>query len=247
MAYVRYASGIFNPMPPSPIEGGPAWMSSERYMIEAGVESAQSQGTMIGPMLRALLENRFQLKIRRETREIPVYELVVAPGGPKLTPFQGKCNPDPNAPSRFLSDGGDGRPRLDAPCGPDGQPVSASGFMTHQRGPNSIADAPGISLQGLCQSLLARLDRPVIDKTGIHGLFDIHLEFADDTMARLAAANNAPPGLREQMLGGAEHMNDPPGPSIFESLQKQLGLKLVKAQGPGTYLVVDHVERPSEN
>jgi len=70
------------------------WIHSGRYVINARAEGAPSEGTMMGLMLQALLEDRFKLKIRRENREVPVYALTVAKGGPKLPPFQqGSCLP----------------------------------------------------------------------------------------------------------------------------------------------------------
>ena len=64
-----------------PITGEPGWLQSERFNIEAKTDSPVSQRMMLGPMLRALLEDRFKLKIHRETREVPTYELTVAKGG----------------------------------------------------------------------------------------------------------------------------------------------------------------------
>ncbi len=99
-AYGLFAGGHRNPpwtMPP--VEGGPAWLKSDRYEIVAKAAGDTSQDTMNGPMLQALLEDRFKLKVHRETREIPVYALTVAkagpephPLGPKLHPFkEGSC------------------------------------------------------------------------------------------------------------------------------------------------------------
>jgi uncharacterized protein (TIGR03435 family) len=95
------------------------------------------------------------------------------------------------------------------------------------------------------------MDRPVIDTTGLAGLFDIHLKYARDDAAeslRRMAETVAVPGLREQMLARADALESAdPGVSITTALEQQLGLKLVSARGPGESLVIDHVERPSGN
>jgi hypothetical protein len=92
-AYVFFANGHVN-RPSVSVEGGPGWINSERYQVDAKAEGSQSQGMMHGPMLQALLEDRFKLKIHRETREAPAYALTVAKGGPKLHPFkEGSCVP----------------------------------------------------------------------------------------------------------------------------------------------------------
>jgi uncharacterized protein (TIGR03435 family) len=77
-----------------PVSGAPAWIQSERYSLIAKSEGNTPVSQMLGPMLRRLLEDRFALKVRRETREAPVYELTVAKGGPKVkqTP-EGSCVP----------------------------------------------------------------------------------------------------------------------------------------------------------
>jgi uncharacterized protein (TIGR03435 family) len=109
-AYLRYANGVGHSPEEihlTPIEGGPAWIDSAQYIVDARPESPQSQEIMRGPMMQALLEDRFHLKIHRETREVPVYELTVAKGGPMLRRSQvGSCitsdwtkaSPPPRAP-----------------------------------------------------------------------------------------------------------------------------------------------------
>jgi len=87
-------------------------------------------------------------------------------------------------------------------------------------------DAAGMKFDDFCKIFLGHLDRPVTNKTGITGRFDFHLEYARD---------------------GAAPSDEPPGPSIFTAVQEQLGLKLTPAKGPGEFIVIDHVERPSEN
>jgi hypothetical protein len=94
-AYVLYAKGYASLDPSNPlIEGGPSWIDSTRYQISAKAEGWPGQGMLSGPMMQALLEDRFHLKIHRESKEAPVYALTVAKGGPKLAPFaEGTCTP----------------------------------------------------------------------------------------------------------------------------------------------------------
>lgn len=216
-AYVLFANGRMNPFTFIPIEGGPSWINSERYTISAKADGVPSQATMHGPMLQALLEDRFGVRVHRETREIPVYLLNVDKAGLKLKPFrEGSCTPIDRV-SFFSTFPPPQLPKLEAGdrfCRDDTTP----------NGPNKVIDAEGISIDSFVRVDL-RLDRPVINQTRVDGLFNIHLEYAPDQKA----------------------LDDPLGaPSIFTAL-KQLGLKLEPSKGPGEFLVIDHVERPSEN
>lgn len=235
LAYVSFASGRFNPLSSVPIEGGPAWINSELYTIEASAEGDPGPGTVGGPMLRELLEDRFHLKIRRETKEIPVYELTVAKGGLKMPRFkEGTCVPVDMV--KFVAQY--------PPAGPLPAPPSGlkycPGARSTMKGPNVTQDFQGSTLDTFIKFFLRDMDRPVIDKTGLTGLFDIHLVFAPD--------ETSDPTLRR---GGAlepnEPSDDPAGPSIFTALEQQLGLKLVPAKGTRELIVIDSVERPSEN
>ena len=245
MAYVLFANGFVNP-PWSrsvPIEGGPAWINSDRYEIDAKAEDSQSQGTMHGPMLQALLEDRLKLKTHRETREAPVYALTVAKGGPKLKQFEeGSCTPVDF--TRFFAQFPP--PELDPDvnyCGginPDGR--RWLGVLSTMKGPNAVYEARGMNLDDFFKIFVRGLDRPVIDKTGITGRFDFHLEFelAETTpLVRGGDPGGTPP---------AAFPDDPNrGPSIFTAIQEQLGLKLESATGLGEFFVIDHVEKPSGN
>lgn len=94
VAYNRYAGGYLSSFRMIPIEGGPDWMRSERFDIDATSDGQPSILMMQGPMMQAVLEDRFQLKIHRETRQGPVYELALGKGSPKLKPLQeGSCIP----------------------------------------------------------------------------------------------------------------------------------------------------------
>jgi uncharacterized protein (TIGR03435 family) len=220
-AYVTFANGRRNPPERLPISGGPAWINSDRYQINAKAEGAPGPEMMQGPMLQALLEDRFKLKIHRETREVPVYTVTVAKGGPKLLPFKvGSCVPMPTPPAR-----------------PEpGQKVCGEARMGGKGTipPTMNVELPGVSLDEWSKYLGGLLDRPVIDKTGITGLFDFHMEFVLD---------ESTPGVRLTFPAS----DDPPGPSIFTAVQEQLGLKLESAKGPGEFLIIDSVERPTEN
>lgn len=226
-AYVLFANGHVNPNASIRVDGGPAWIDSERYRVNAKAEGPQTQGMMHGPMLQALLEERFRLKIHRETREVPAYALTVAKGGPKLHPFQeGSCVPlDLKILEQF--------PPPPFPELPPGQKYCvASGEVN---GPSETLYAQALSVDDFIKmSLSRRVGRPVINKTGLAGRFDYRLEFApDETM----------PGFQPD----AGDPSEPAGVSIFTAIQQQLGLKLEPAKGLGEFLVIDSVARPSEN
>jgi uncharacterized protein (TIGR03435 family) len=222
-AYVLFATGYVNPRSRVPVEGGPAWIRSARYQIDAKADSARGQGMMRGPMLQTLLEDRFRLKIRHETREVPAYVLTVAKGGLKLQPFQeGSCIPRDFA--RFVEQ----FPPQPFPDLPAGQKYC--GGVSDEQGGTVTLEAIGMSIDEFLKYKFPRLDRPVVNKTGITGRFDFHLEFALD-----------------EITGGGATAAETVGPSIFTALEQQLGLKLEPAKAPGDFLVIDHVERPSAN
>jgi uncharacterized protein (TIGR03435 family) len=215
MAYLEFANGRQNPPEPVPISGGPAWIGSERYQINAKPEGAASPLAMRGPMLQALLEDRFKLKLHREVKHVAVYELTLSKGSPRLElAKKGSC---------FTLDPGSPLQPGQKPCG-----IPLTGTI----GPNLRTEIIG-SLDALSKVLGVTVGRPVINKTGIGGVFDVRLEFAID---------ESTPGVRP-----VSSTEDTPGPSIFTAVQQQLGLKLVSAKGPGESIFIDHVERPSEN
>ncbi len=226
-AYAAYADGHVQPPPLPPLEGGPPWINSARYRIIAKPEGAPSQGVMMGPMLQGLLEERFKLRIRRESREVPAYALTVAKSGPKLKPSrEGSC-----------LDIGLVTPLTQGPPAPrdPNQMICGMNQAGKQNPPNVTLEVRGVSLDYFAKVFLRIAgERPVVNNTGIKGLFDIHLEFGpDETTPELGplAAPSDPTG----------------GPSIFTAVQEQLGLKLEPTKGLGEFLVIDSVERPSEN
>jgi uncharacterized protein (TIGR03435 family) len=208
------------------ISGGPAWMNSDPWDISAKAETERTP-EQLRPLVQSLLASRFKLALHRETKELPIYQLAAARGGLKLTsPKQGSCiTPDPDNPPR--------------PPAPGEPPPRYCGNV--RMGPGLI-EAWGVSMERLLMALSDTLGRTVIDKTGFTGTFDVHLEFnPDDTIADAADA----------IVGGRTVQPPPPAdsatPSIFTALQEQLGLKMDSAKGPVEVLIIDHVERPSEN
>jgi uncharacterized protein (TIGR03435 family) len=224
-AYKRFANGTRPTMESAlrldrePIEGGPGWVDSDRYTIDAKPERTQTLEMMRGPMLQRILEDRFKLKVHRDTREVPVYELTVAKGGPKLrAAADGSCTP---------VDLAHGPP---PPLQPGGKPRCGF-FRDNGHGIDTYS-----TMANLCAQFSAWLDRNVIDKTGIAGMFEIHLAFSfQDLDASQAPNDGAVPA-------------PPVDPSDLISTGVQnLGLKIQAAHGPGELLIIDHVERPSEN
>ena len=164
-AYNRYATGQLSSTQMIPIEGGPDWIHSESYEIDAKSDGHPSIMMMEGPMMQTLLEDRFRLKIHRETRQAPVYELTLGKDSAKLKPLQeGSCIPAVI-----------GRPLPELPAG---QHICRN--MVNTRG--------SVSMEGGTLSMLAALlgmllDRPVIDKTGITSYFEMNLVYSPDDPA----------------------------------------------------------------
>ena len=239
-------------LPTFRIIGGPGWMNSDRFDIVAKAEGDVPPGPN-GPlplMLRALLVDRFKLVVHNESRELPMYELVKARSdgklGPQLQPSTVDCAaiaaargragapPAPGAggvtgTGRGPAAGGRG-PAFDAA----GRPVC--GTMV---GPANIA-AGGQTMSQLATILSGRVDRPVVDRTGFTGNFDIDLTWTPDQIPQGPAAQ-PPPGAP------AQPPIDPNGPSIFTAVQEQLGLKLESGKGPVDVVVIDSVEHPTED
>ncbi|MDR3698822.1 MAG: TIGR03435 family protein [Candidatus Sulfopaludibacter sp.] len=222
-AYVLFANGHVNPRSRAGVEGGPAWIHSDRYQIDAKADGAKGQGMMRGPMLQTLLEDRFKLRLHHETREVPAYALTVAKGGLKLRPFQaGTCIPRDFA--RFFEQ----FPPQPFPELPPGQKYCGGGVAV--KGAIATLDATAMSIDDFFKYSLPALDRPVVNKTGITGLFDFHLEYASD-----------------EPRGAGATSPEVAGPSVFDALERQLGLKPELAKARGDFLLIDHVERPSAN
>ena len=177
------------------LTGGPAWMDSDTFDIDATGENADYRQFPL--MMRTLLENRFQLKFHQETRPLPIYDLVVARDGPKFK---------------------------HAPETATGSTRRSSGQITISKG----------TVAALASALSNILGRKVIDKTGLTGDYDMTLKWTPDEYQPPPLKPNAPPP-------------DPNNPSIFTAIQEQLGLKLESSKGPVEVIVVDSVQKPTEN
>jgi uncharacterized protein (TIGR03435 family) len=106
-----------------------------------------------------------------------------------------------------------------------------------KNGPNRLLVTKGTSLDEFSAYLLRVTDHPILDKTGLTGKFDIHLEFWPDE-------NTSGIPVADQPDEAAEI---PPAATLFTALEQQLGLKLVPVKGTREFIVIDHIERPSEN
>ncbi len=201
------------------LSGGPSWIESERYDIQAKAEGNASVQQMEGPMLQALLAERFQLKFHREMKQMSVYELSVAGRGNLKVSEEGSCIPyDVNAPPPLAPKPGEPRPNF---CG-----YPRSGGQS----PNRTLDGGGISIPALAKALeRGELHRPVIDRTGLQGAFDLHLRWASDS------------------AGGQPDPDAADSVSIFAAVKEQLGLKLESSRGAVEVIVIDRMERPSPN
>jgi uncharacterized protein (TIGR03435 family) len=233
---VAYASP--QPLPLTQIEGGPEWLDSERFDVTARYDAALvgtggggGPGAQAGSapppqmlMLRALLADRFKLKVHTETRERPVYALMLAREDGRLGSKLSKSTVDCQAMAAAARAGG--TPPAQPPTSATGRPLCGlrMGF--------GIFSGGNVSMIGFANALSKFADRPVVDRTGLTGNWDLELEYRPDQLPQL------PPGAP------APNFN-PDAPSLFTALQEQLGLKLESQRGGVDILVIDSVERPA--
>ena len=204
------------------IVGGPDWLDSDRFDITAKASRpfAQEQARA---MLQALLADRFGLVTHGETRELPVYLLVLARKDGALGPQMKKAEVDCAALFASVAAGGKMPERLpngNLPCG-----ISV-------RGGQGLVTGNGVAMEQLARNLVGGVGRIVVDKTGLPGYYDFNLTFAPE----------GPPPPPGAPAGPAP---DPGAPSLFTAMQEQLGLKLEPGRAPISVLVIDRAQRPA--
>lgn len=216
------------------IAGAPSWVDSYRYDVDAKMEGLvadalqklnQYERTIARQqMMEALLVDRFNLKIHRESKDLPVYMLVIAKNGSKLQ----EAKPDEPT-STGPGGGGFGKGSMTMTTGGKGGPRS------------QILTGQAIPIASLTRILPGVLERPVLDKTGLTSLYDIKLEWWPDDSETQGAPGGASSGQTPAPP------SNPGGPDLFTAIQQQLGLKLESGKGPVEIIVIDHVERPTGN
>ena len=222
----RYIMNAYGAMYAAQVVGGPDWLNKDAYTINGKVpddlEAAMQKMTFADrndqtrSMQQSLLADRFHLKVHFETRVLPVYELVPAKGGLKITEIPAPPERKPGDPPLQMRPG-------------DPLPPGSVRTMFNNTGLR-VLDARAIQMQ-----LFARIisgdagDRPIVDHSGFAGYFDV----TDLTWAPLGDA--------------AATTTSPDAPSLAVALQEKLGLELVPAKDPIEVLVIDSIDRPTEN
>jgi uncharacterized protein (TIGR03435 family) len=203
------------------LSGGPTWLNSDRYDVEAKMDpdaaealnklSNEDRAVVQQHMIQALLAERFGLVFHRETRDMAVYMLVVGKSGSKLH----EAKPGDTYPNGIKLSNGPG----------------GAGVMMMRGGPGGtfIITAQAVPLSSFITQLSGNSGRRVLDKTGLTGKYDFELTYALDQNASAGASA------------------EPSAPSIFTAIQEQLGLKLEPGKGPVEVIVIDHAEKPSGN
>lgn len=258
---------------PQRVRGGPAWVDSDLFTIEATVSGDASKTDLkdsarfmylraaITPAVRAMLEDRFQLKLRRATEEQSMYALTVA-----------KAGLDKNEVTRIVV-GVDcwvwdpKTNRTAAPPGSDKLPMCENmhGGLSRERqarmraGESLAAIVPtspnlqrleftGFTMPGFAQQLSSVMDHFVLDKTGLDGAFNLAFEYEPDDhtpgatpAGRRAVVSGAAP--TRQAKNQAAPQTSGGGPTIFKALEA-IGFKLEPTKGPAEYLVIDSVQKP---
>jgi uncharacterized protein (TIGR03435 family) len=225
----RYIMNAYGAMYQAQVIGGPDWLNKDAYTIngkapdelEAAIQKMTfaDRNDQTRSMQQSLLADRFHLKAHFETRVLPVYEIVPAKGGLKITEVPAPPERKPgDQPVRF-------RPGDPVPPGSSMGSFNSNGLR--------VFNGRAIKMQALARSISFSAateieDRPIVDHSGVTGYFDV----TDLTWAP---------------LGDASATNSPDAPSLTVALQEKLGLKLVPAKDPIEVLVIDSIDRPTEN
>jgi len=228
---------------------GPAWLDTERFDITATMppDTTKEQFRL---MLQNLLAERFKMTVHRETKDLPMYSLVVARNGPKMKesrevpPTKDSDDGGPALPSHPKI-GADGFPELPGLVGQPG----IFGIMMPGRA-RMIAQQQ--TMRDLAERLTRQLNRPVKDETGLTAKYDFVVTYAPEPqsgpLGPLGAPPPPPPPGGAGGGGSAAVQADEPLPNIYAALQLQLGLKLEPKKAPLELIFVDHAEKtPTEN
>jgi uncharacterized protein (TIGR03435 family) len=208
---------------------GPDWIAQARFDIAAKLPDGSS-ASQVPEMLQALLADRFQLKTHRESKEFPVYALVVAKGGPRLREHVAAGDPAAAAGTVNVTASGAG----------NGAAIDLGGGSTFTMSDNRV-EITKANMAAIASILTRLIDRPVVDATGLTGTYDLALTFApeDFIAAELRSAVNAgvtlPPPAQAALDAGP---SDPLSAPLLE-----VGLRLESRKAPLDVIVVDAMRK----
>jgi uncharacterized protein (TIGR03435 family) len=215
-----------------------------RWDIQATLPEGTNKD-QVPEMLQALLAERFKLKVHKDSKEQPVYGLVVAKGGHKMKPAPAEAAPkedEPKTPSNAVSVRQEGSGMV--------VKTGAGGAMKMTMGPNMTMhmESEKVTMEQFADMVTGFVDKPVVDMTELKGNWQIALDLTmDDLRAAASKAGVAIPAMPPAGGGAPGAASDPGGPAIFSSIQ-QLGLKLEQKKAPVDIIVVDSAEKkPTEN
>ncbi len=202
---------------PAQLIGGPSWTNTDRFDVEAklGGTSPSVPMAQVRLMLQSLLEDRFQLKAHRETRELPVYELVVAKSGLKIKPAEDQSAPPPG--TAFIN--------FDMPRR-ETSPLPRGAMRLAGDPSNTTLTAVSVPISKLVSLLQGQSDRMILDKTGLTALFDFKLDYRSEAAAAVDAGSTTAPPIA----------------SFFTAIQ-DLGLKLEPTKASMPVVVIDSVQK----
>jgi uncharacterized protein (TIGR03435 family) len=228
--YVGIAYGVR----PQQIEG-PDWIGSARFDVVATIPEGVP-GSQVPAMLRTLLEDRFQMKVHRETKDLPVYAIGVAKGGPKLT----ESAPDPNAPAEpadTITVGGGGNNA--------GVGLDLGGGRSFNLANNQV-QIRGMTMSDVAEVLTRFVDRVVVDQSELTKKYDLTLDLTPDEFnaIRIRSAVNAGVPLPPQAM----RLLDNASPDTLSAPLSKYGVSFEARRAPLEVVVIDSVlKTPTEN
>lgn len=213
---------------------GPEWLASDRYNIAATLPAGSTQA-QVPDMIKALLADRFQVRLHHETREFPVYAMVVDKGGLKI---QLSADQEMDTPGKAPVNVTGGGSR-------DGVAIDL-GHGSYFNFANNKLEAKKLTMATFAETLARFEDKPVVDLTGLNGVYDILLNFSDDDYRAMLirSAVNAGLAMTPQALQAMEAAS---GDSIGNAM-RAAGLRLEPRKAPFDVLVIDSAQKtPTEN
>ncbi len=209
---------------------GPGWLNEAKFDIAATLPAGVARKRVL-EMIQSLLEDRFKMALHRESKEFPVYAIVLGKGplNLKKSPEDGETGAAP-ADSVNVTVSGGGRSGAVADLGGGSSISSANGRLEGKR----------VTLRQMADQISGYMDRPVVDMTGLQGTYDIAVQYSLDELRNMLKANGVYRPIPDSAADGF------PG-SLMDSFQA-LGLKLESRKAPLEILVIDRIEKtPTQN